>query len=108
MLHLAAYMGFSEIYLLGIDFTFSEVKNEHGEVQTIQKDHALIERKDADKSQKSRNMIGAISSQKQFQLRGYKAAKKYADAHGIKIYNATRGGKLEVFPRVDFDSLFGV
>ena len=36
----------------------------------------------------------------------YKAARKYADAHGIKIYNATRGGKLEVFERVDFDSLF--
>ena len=34
------------------------------------------------------------------------AAKKYADEHDIKIYNATRGGKLEVFPRVDFDSLF--
>ena len=34
------------------------------------------------------------------------AAKRYADAHGIKIYNATRGGKLEVFPRVEFDSLF--
>ena len=40
------------------------------------------------------------------QLAGYQKAKQYADAHGIKIYNATRGGKLEVFPRVDFDSLF--
>ena len=36
----------------------------------------------------------------------YEAARKYADAHGIKIYNATRGGCLEAFPRVDFDSLF--
>lgn len=40
------------------------------------------------------------------QLRGYVAAKQYADSHGIKIYNATRGGKLEVFTRVDFGSLF--
>lgn len=24
----------------------------------------------------------------------------------IKIYNATRGGYMEAFPRVDFDSLF--
>ena len=36
----------------------------------------------------------------------YKSAKKYADSHGIRIYNATRGGKLEVFERIDFDSLF--
>ena len=27
-------------------------------------------------------------------------------SNGIKIYNATRGGALEVFERVDFDSLF--
>ena len=39
-------------------------------------------------------------------LLAYQSAKKYADAHGIKIYNATRGGNLEVFERVDFDSLF--
>jgi len=38
--------------------------------------------------------------------RAYKTAKKYADRHGVKIYNATRGGNLEVFERVDFDTLF--
>ena len=36
----------------------------------------------------------------------YQAAKQYAQTHGIKIKNATRGGKLNVFQRVDFDSLF--
>jgi hypothetical protein len=40
------------------------------------------------------------------QFLAYSAAKKFADENGIKIYNATRGGKLEVFERVDFDSLF--
>ena len=40
------------------------------------------------------------------QLKAYQKAKQYAETHGIKIYNATRGGKLEVFERVDFDSLF--
>jgi len=33
-------------------------------------------------------------------------ARKYADSHGIVIKNAGRGGKLENFERVDFDSLF--
>ena len=35
----------------------------------------------------------------------YMAAREYVDSHGITIYNATRGGKLEVFERVDFDKL---
>ena len=39
-------------------------------------------------------------------LKGYQMCKNYADTHGIKIYNATRGGMLEIFERVDFDSLF--
>jgi len=32
--------------------------------------------------------------------------KRHCDSRGIQVYNATRGGKLEVFPRVDFDTLF--
>ena len=40
-------------------------------------------------------------------LHVYKMAKEYCANHGMKIYNGTRGGKLEVFERVDFDSLFG-
>jgi len=39
-------------------------------------------------------------------IAGYQAARDYADNNGLKIYNATRGGKLEVFERVDFGSLF--
>ena len=30
----------------------------------------------------------------------------YAEERGVKIYNATRGGALEVFTRVDFEKLF--
>ncbi len=32
--------------------------------------------------------------------------KKYADKNGVKIFNATRGGMLEVFERVDLDDMF--
>ena len=32
--------------------------------------------------------------------------KRFCDKKGVKVFNATRGGKLEVYPRVDFDSLF--
>ena len=39
-------------------------------------------------------------------LQGYCVVKKYAQEHGIKIQNATRGGKLEIFERVNLDDLF--
>ena len=38
-------------------------------------------------------------------ISSYKTAKEYADSHGIKIYNATRGGKLEVYERVNLDEV---
>ena len=36
---------------------------------------------------------------------GYRIARKYIERHGGHLYNATRGGKLEVLERVDLDEL---
>ena len=36
----------------------------------------------------------------------FEFAEEYSKEHGFRIYNATRGGALEAFERVDFDSLF--
>ena len=41
-----------------------------------------------------------------FNIVAYEEAKRYGDEHGIQIFNATRGGMLEVFPRVNLDSIF--
>jgi hypothetical protein len=38
--------------------------------------------------------------------RGYEVARRVFHTHGRTIYNATSGGRLEVFPRVDYTSLF--
>ena len=38
-------------------------------------------------------------------IAGYIVAKQYTDQHGIKIYNATRGGELEVFERVTMEDV---
>ncbi len=85
-LQFAVYMGFSEIYLLGVDFSY-DMKNNRG--------CHFYEQEEKDNNP----MIPEVV------LNDYKSARSYADSHGIKIYNATRGGKLEVFERVDFDSL---
>ena len=92
----AVYMGFKEIYLLGIDHSYSSNLNPDGTLEYYDnvKDYFLSNEK-------------VVSHPRiQDSTLAYQAAKKYADGHDVKIYNATRGGKLEIFERVDFDALF--
>jgi len=98
MLQMAAYMGFSEIYLLGIDHHYSNEMTEDGgiAVDANLKDHAEM----------LHDSFHVNAAPVYKMTRAYEAAKRYAEAHGIRICNATRGGALEVFERVDFDSLF--
>lgn len=110
MLQLAIYMGFEKIYLLGMDMTFSVERRKDGCINFNKVDNHLEaiekEEKQFEKDIMDRDSY-AYMADVDLQLDGYKAAKNYAGLHERTIYNATRGGKLEVFERVDFDSLFG-
>lgn len=86
-IQLAVYMGFTEIYLLGVDYSYAGETGKRYE-------HFYNE-----------TTLTSISWDRQVSL-AYKSAKDYTDKHEVTIYNATRGGKLEVFERVDFDCLF--
>lgn len=89
-LQMAAYMGFDEIYMLGADCTIESTKR---------KQH-FIENYDDEKISKAYGLdIVQL-------FKAYEAANRYCEQHGIKLYNATRGGALEILERVDFDSLF--
>lgn len=95
-IQIAVYMGFKEIILLGCDHNYSVTMRPDG---SIEKHEGVIDHFSAtDRVLSTPNTYWSTLA--------YQAAKKYTDEHGIKIYNATRGGKLEVFERVDFDSLF--
>lgn len=100
-MQIAAYMGFSEIYLIGVDHNFQKIIDENGNIvedKTV-KDY-FIEGYDADIKESVVHNTGQTT-------KSYMNIKKYCDINGTPtIYNATRGGKLEVFQRVDFDSLF--
>ena len=37
----------------------------------------------------------------------FREAKRFCEKNGISIYNATRGGKLEVFNRISLDEVIG-
>lgn len=89
LIELAVYMGFEEIYLLGMDNTdlskhfsedyASEVPPQYNVSEAL---HLLVFKN------------------------AFKRAKAASAEYGFKIYNATRGGYLEEFERVNFDELF--
>ena len=99
-IQIAAYMGASEIYLIGVDNTIGTkchaTKHFTSDYMTEAKKEELYNRvKDEDMS-RNIEMIN----------KGFMKAEEYSRTHGFRIFNATRGGMLEVFERVDFDSLF--
>lgn len=97
---IAAYMGFSEIYFIGVDHHFRISQNNKGEVvvDNSVKDYFT------DKYNEDKDKLFIPNTEKSTLT--YVAMKDHCDRRGIRVFNATRGGKLEVFPRVDFDSLF--
>lgn len=95
-LQLAVYMGFKEIYLIGID---------HNYTQTLQPDGSIKINNNAKDHFSEKDTLSNIPQLFKSTL-AYESAKEYAEQNNIKIYNATRGGKLEVFERVNFDELF--
>ena len=94
-LQIAAYMGFQEIYLIGIDH------NNVGAV-TDPGNHFIENYFD----ENDRNVYKNVTANFKGMDRAYQKAEIYSRRHGFRIYNATRGGKLEVFERVDFEKLF--
>ncbi|WP_256988774.1 6-hydroxymethylpterin diphosphokinase MptE-like protein [Bacillus sp. EB106-08-02-XG196] len=98
-IQMAVYMGIKEIYLLGVDHNFSKMINDNGEIVSDEtaKDY-FTENYNTDKEDLYIPNI-------EISTRAFKAAKKFTDNHNIKIFNATRGGKLEVFDRIDFDKI---
>lgn len=109
MLTLAIYMGFREIYLLGVDSTQSPGVHTYDFLNL--KNHFYDEEPDElnERQEIMRPYDYDDNWSKYFDLvnRHYQVACDYAEAHGIKIYNATRGGKLDVFERIDVDKILG-
>lgn len=107
MLQIAIYMGFTEIYLLGVDNTQPPFVHTSNFVES--KSHFYEE--DENELARRREIIKTNTFVDDWDLyqdkttRHYKVVNEYAKEQGVKIFNATRGGKLEVFERVDFDNI---
>lgn len=90
-LQIAIYMGYKEIHLVGADFSYLDDPAARG--------NHFYDDKTVDRR------VVAGKPHIYISLAAMQKAKEYAGTHGVAIYNATRGGKLEVFRRIDLDSL---
>jgi hypothetical protein len=98
-LQLAVHLGLDPIYLIGCDHHYNEADSpEHSPIQSSSINHFHPDYRKPGEIVNPAPIENMTTS--------YNIARDFADLHDIKIANATRGGYLESFGRVDFESLF--
>jgi FkbM family methyltransferase len=106
-LQLAAFLGFQEIYLIGVDADYAIPDDAlRSSAYGVQ----ILDMKSDDPNHFDPDYFGKgyrwHDPQVDKMLEAYGEAKVVAEQHGIRILNAGIGGKLEVFPRVEYQSVF--
>ncbi|EAI8833064.1 DUF115 domain-containing protein, partial [Campylobacter coli] len=102
-LQLAYFMGFSEVYFIGMDFHYVIPKSHKRRGYTLISDTDDPNHFHKDYFGKGKSWHDPLIH---FVPRNYQLAKLIYESSGRKIYNATIGGKLEIFDRVDYYSIF--
>lgn len=99
-LQLALYMGFTEIYLLGMDHTYNVFVDSRGIVRTRRdvNNHCYDDPK------------GAVINPQYVEGTefAYRIARIVAERRNAHIFNATPGGGLELFDRIMLDNIEGL
>jgi hypothetical protein len=103
-MQIAVYLGFNPLYLIGCDlgiraWDYDEEDDPNhfspgywGKLKIRNKPYKLTE-------SYARNTQSHI-------IMGHRTAKSACELRGIEVYNATLGGEMEIYPRVDFMELF--
>ena len=102
-LQLAYHLGLNPIYLIGIDHSYTIPSD-------VQVEGTRLTSQSDDPNHFHPDYFGRgyrwHDPRVDRMEEGYRAARRFLEARGVKVYNATAGGKLEVFERVEFESLF--
>lgn len=110
MLQLAAYMGFSEIYLVGCDMRYSVPDTVRREGGAASDDPRLTSEFDDDPNHFAPEYFGAGRKwhvpNVMLMREHFAIARRALESRGVIIGNATVGGDLDVYDRVDLASLF--
>ncbi|MCG9737532.1 DUF115 domain-containing protein [Shewanella insulae] len=100
---IAYYLGFSEIYLIGMDFSYDIPSTATVNGNDIISNEDDVNHFHPDYFGKGKTWHDPHLDRV---LNSYKMMKTIYEADSRKIFNATVGGKLEVFERVEYGSLF--
>lgn len=104
-IQLAYFLGCTEIYLIGVDHNY-QVQPEQ-----ILKGPVIVSQAD-DQNHFHPDYFGKgyrwhDPNLERMEL-SYRCAKRFLEEKGVKIFNATEGGKLEVFTRKNYFELFNI
>jgi hypothetical protein len=110
LMQLACFMGFASIYLIGCDTTYkvnsSVIQSGPTAFGTKGQKLLLTSTKDDDSNHFVSNYFGKgrkwHNPKTEAMIRHYSNAKHVLDDAGVRVFNATVGGNLEVFERVDY------
>lgn len=102
-MQIAAYLGFKEIHLLGVDMTFGDQKVKKINSRNWEADEHDPNHFDPRYFGKGRKFHNPTVSE---MIERFEKGKIFFDKLGIGIYNSGIDGKLEVFPRKNFNTLF--
>lgn len=99
-LQIAVHLGLNPIYIIGCDHYYGgeEGSDPHGTIEATTQNHFHPDYR------KPGEIVETAATE--YMNKAYRRARIYADRHHLRIYNATRGGFLEVFERRNLDSLF--
>jgi hypothetical protein len=105
-LPLAIYLGFREIYLIGCDANW-HVSDPHQSLHFYETNPHF---KHWDTNAGTRAKMGVSAEQDLFAMslafKSHRLLRDKALAANVKIINATAGGQLDVYPRINYDELF--
>jgi hypothetical protein len=98
-IQIAAYMGFNEVYLLGVDHHYlDEISQTQGDIHFYPYDQSPIE--NIGYSYKEEVFLGYY-----YRWVHYRLMKKYLEMKGIRVFNATEGSFLDVFPSISYKNM---
>lgn len=111
-IQIARYLGFDPIYLIGVDadYTIPKTVKQEGKVLDDGNKNFLESTQDDDPNHFDPKYFGKGKKWHHpyvpNMIKGFEICRQAVTSHGGQIFNATVGGKLEVFERVDFNKLF--
>jgi hypothetical protein len=102
-LQLAFFMGFDPVILIGVDHSYTVTRSLHEKISYIPYDAEKGNHFAPNYYEEGDRWIAPDIEKQEL---GYRIAKYMYEREGRQILDATVGGKLDIFPKIDYYSLF--